>query len=162
MIGDQERAAGLREVLESFPLDPEPVLVDRVERAPGQRAEVLAAAPPVDVGTPDFRSRIGLVRPTGEWHQITTDDRFAIGIDTGEVEVGLRFGRELERPLSCPLRSVGHGRSLWTECSTHQHLSRNIFRSVGPAIGCNPPNLFCRQPVPVTSQALRRYRRPIV
>ena len=57
-FGDEQRAAGSREVLEAFPLGAEPVPVDRVVEPPGQGAEVLAAAPMVDIGTP---SRVDVV-----------------------------------------------------------------------------------------------------
>ena len=48
-----------------FPLDPEPVRVDRVVEPPGERAEVLAAAPRVDVGAADARSSGSRSRRSG-------------------------------------------------------------------------------------------------
>jgi hypothetical protein len=51
-IGDEQRTAFRRQVLEPFPLDTEPVLVHRVVEPAAQRAQVLAAAPVIDIGTP--------------------------------------------------------------------------------------------------------------
>ena len=53
VVRDQQRAALAGDVLEAFPLGPEPVLVDRVVDRARERAQVLAAAPRVDVAAPD-------------------------------------------------------------------------------------------------------------
>ncbi len=49
MIGDEQSAAGLRDLLEAFPLDPEPVVVERGEDAAGDGPGVLGTTPLVDV-----------------------------------------------------------------------------------------------------------------
>ena len=45
VVGDEQRAAGLGQPVEVLPLDPEPVLVERVVEAAAERPEVFAAAP---------------------------------------------------------------------------------------------------------------------
>ena len=91
VVGDEQRAALGRDLLEALPLDAEPVLVDRVVDAAGQRAEVLAAAPLVDVGAARvlvdgavLAGRAG--RGRGR--------RRRVGL--GEVEVGVRRRRDLD------------------------------------------------------------------
>ena len=58
VVRDEQRAAGRGQVVEVLPLDAEAVLVDRVVEPPGQRAEVLAATPRVDVGTAQVGGRV--------------------------------------------------------------------------------------------------------
>ena len=53
VVGDEQRAAVVGDVLEAFPLGAEPVPVDRVVDAARDRAHVLAAAPRVDVAAAD-------------------------------------------------------------------------------------------------------------
>ena len=99
-------------VLEPFPLDAEPVRVDRVEHAACERAEMLAATPAVDIGTADVRRR-GLRDRGGDRHELDDADRIR-GIDLGEVDVGMGRGRDLQCSFGCALGSVGHRRSLCT------------------------------------------------
>ena len=56
-LATMQRAAGLGEAVEVLPLDAEPVLVDRVVQPPGHLAQVLAAAPRVDVGAAEVGVR---------------------------------------------------------------------------------------------------------
>ena len=48
VVGDEQRAALERDVLEALPLGPQPVAVHRVVERAGERAHGLAAAPGVD------------------------------------------------------------------------------------------------------------------
>ena len=54
MVGDEEGTTFGGDLLQSFPLDPEPVAVHRVVETAHDRAHVLASAPLIDVGTPGF------------------------------------------------------------------------------------------------------------
>ena len=56
-LATMQRAAGFGQPVEVLPLDAEPVLVDRVVEPAGQLAEVLAAAPGVDVGAAEVERR---------------------------------------------------------------------------------------------------------
>ena len=52
VVGDEQRAALGRDVLEALPLGPEPAFVDRIVQPAGHRPHVLGAAPLVDVALP--------------------------------------------------------------------------------------------------------------
>ncbi len=112
-IRNEQRATFGGQVFEALPLDPEPMLVDGVEGAPRQCAEVFAAAPTVDI-RPAHLARGRRLRPS-QGDELATD----AGIDVGEVDVGsgrrdrrADFPGDLQPSFARPLGSVGHLGSL--------------------------------------------------
>ena len=104
VVRDEQRAAFLGQVLESLPLDAEPVRVDRVVDAARQRADLLAAAPTVDVGV---AALFGFAL-AGERHEIAARS----DLDVGQIDVRMGRGRHFDGVVA----SVGHAAKTTERC----------------------------------------------
>ena len=142
VIGDEQGAAGLGQAVEVLPLDPEPVLVERVVEPAGHLPEVLAAAPGVDVGP----ARVGPALDAGQ----PARDRDEVAGPLGDVGLGHQV--EVGALRSADARAVGgtfgHPGSLFAHLRSRRgevSQAGGSLPSDGPYVdrtlrpGCPPP-----------------------